>query len=190
MSSYTDLSLCSQALLKIGASTIDSYEDGTAESAISANLYPLVRDSLLSSYPWSFALAQTSLNRLSNSPLADYKYAYQLPLDLLRIISAGRGARGKGITYRVAENTLHTNAEAVVLTYIFRPQEANFPAFFADALVAKLAAEFCLPLTESTSRSEYLSKLCDESFAKARLTDAQQDTPQCFEDFTLVEARQ
>lgn len=190
MRGYTDLSLCSQALLKIGASTIDSYEDGTAEAEISVNLYPLVRDGLLASYPWRFALAQTTLNRLCVNPLADYKYAYQLPLDLLRIISAGRGARGKGIEYRMAENTLHTNSEQVLLTYIFRPEEQSLPAFFVEALVSKLAAEFCLPLTESTSRAEYLTKRSEEDIKKARLIDAQQDTPQCFEDFTLVEARQ
>ena len=94
--SYTDVSLCSKALLKIGAQTITSFEDGTAESEVSANLYPLVRDSLLSSYPWSFAIAQKRLGRLDLTPVADFKYAFQLPSDFLRIISAGSGSKGRG----------------------------------------------------------------------------------------------
>jgi hypothetical protein len=42
---------------------------------------------------------------------------------------------------------------------------------------------------ESTSRAELLYKLAENEFRRARLVDAQQDTPQRFEDFTLVEAR-
>ena len=189
MNNYTDISLCSKALLKIGASTISSYTDGTAEAEVAANLYPLIRDGMISGYPWSFATAQMTLPRLAEQPLADYKYAYQLPHDLLRIVSAGIGTRGRGIEYRVKENTLHTNAEKVNLTYIYQPGENNFPPFFCDALVAKLAAEFCLPLTESTARAEFLEKVAEDELNRARLIDSQQATPRKFEDFTLVEAR-
>jgi hypothetical protein len=49
----------------------------------------------------------------------------------------------------------------VTLTYVFRAEEAAFPAFFAAALVARLAAEFCLPLTESASRAEMLHRLAE-----------------------------
>ena len=84
---------------------------------------------------------------------------------------------------------LVTDADKVVLSYLFRPAEKNFPAFFCDALVARLAAEFCLPLTESSSRAEYLAKKAEDELARARLTDSQQATPRRFEDFTLVEIR-
>ena len=187
---YTDVSLCSKALLKIGAQTITSFEDGTAESEVSANLYPLVRDSLLSSYPWSFAVSQKRLARLDMTPVADYSYAYQLPTDYLRIISAGTGSRGKGAEYRVYENKIYTNNDELIITYISRVDESVFPTFFQDALVASLAYEFCLPLTESTSRAEHLQKRAEETIKQARLTDSQQGTPLKFEDFTLIEARQ
>lgn len=188
--SYTNISLCSKALIKIGASTIASFEEGTAEAEVAANLYPGIRDGLLSSYPWSFAVAQTQLARLENVPVADFKYAYLLPADMLRIISAGHGGRGRGLEYRIHENRLHTNLPSVTLTYIFRPDESIFPPFFTEALVARLAAEFCLPLTESTSRAEFLSKTAETAIGKARSIDAQQATPSRFEDFTLVEVRQ
>lgn len=187
---YTDLGICSNALLKLGAESITSYQDGTAEAEISSSLYPLIRDGLLSSYPWKFAIAQKKLIRLAEVPVADYQYAYLLPNDFLRIISAGQRGRGQGIEYSISENRLHTNVGEVVLSYIFRPDESRFPAFFCEALVARLAAEFCLPLTESTSRAELLSKTSEELIKRARLIDSQQSTPQKFEDYTLVEARQ
>ncbi len=187
---YTDVSICSKALLKIGAQTITSFEDGTAESEVAANLYPLTRDSLLSSYPWSFAIVQKRLSRLDMSPLADYAYAYQLPSDYLRMISAGIGSRGRGVEYRIYENKIYTNSEELIITYICRVDESIFPTFFQDALVSALAYEFCLPLTESTSRAEHLQKRADDVLKQARLTDSQQGTPLKFEDFTLIEARQ
>ena len=88
---YTDISICSNALLKIGAESITSFLDGTAEAEVAANLYPLIRDGLLASYPWSFAVGQKSLPRLAGVPLADYSYAYRLPNDFLRVLSAGSG---------------------------------------------------------------------------------------------------
>lgn len=187
---HTQISLCSKALLKIGASTITSFEEGTAEAEVAANLYPGIRDGLLSSYPWSFAVAQIRLPRLDEQPIADYKYAYRLPDDFLRVISAGSGGKGRGLTYRIAENSLHSDNQEVVLTYIFRPDENIFPAYFCEALIARLAFEFCIPLTESTSRAEFLNKLSENVINKARSIDAQQSTPQCFEDYSLVEIRQ
>lgn len=186
---YTDVGLCSKALLKIGAQTITSFQDGTAESEVSGNLYPIIRDSLLSSYPWGFALAQKRLAQLDMRPLADFVNAFQLPEDFLRIISAGSGSRGRGMEYRIFENRIYTNSSEAVITYIYRVSEEAFPTYFSDILVSKLAAEFCIPLTESTSRSEFLNKKFEDESRQARLIDAQQSTPQKFEDFTLVEAR-
>jgi len=187
---YTDVSICSKALLKVGAQTITSFEDGGGEAEDAANLYPLVRDSLLSAYPWSFAILQKRLARLDTTPLADYQYAYQLPADCLRIISAGTGNRGRGAEYRIYENKIYTNAEELIVTYISRIDENIFPSFFQEALVAALAYEFCLPLTESTSRAEHLQKRAEDILKHAKLTDSQQATPLKFEDFTLIEARQ
>ncbi len=35
----TSIALCSRALLKIGAGTIASFDEGTAEAEVAANLY-------------------------------------------------------------------------------------------------------------------------------------------------------
>ena len=187
--SYNSINICSKALLILGANSISSFNDGTAEAEVAGNLYSLVRDSLLSSYTWSFAVAQRTLAKLENSPLADYQNAFSLPSDFLRVISGGSGNRGRGLQYCIQENRLHTNQEEVNLTYIFRPDESTFPAFFVEALISKLAAEMCLPLTESTSRAGHLADKSEKDINKARLIDSQQATPKRFEDFTLVEIR-
>jgi hypothetical protein len=55
--------------------------------------------------------------------------------------------------------------------------------------VARLAAEFCLPLTENSTRTERLARIAEDELRLARLVDSQQHTPGRVEDFTLIEAR-
>lgn len=185
----TPIALCSRALVKLGARSIASFDEGSAEAEIAAVLYPSLRDGLVSAHPWSFATGQATLARLARKPVADHAYAYQLPADFLRALSLGAGTRGRGQEYRIVESALHCDADQVVLSYIFRPDESGFPPFFDTALIALLAAEFCLPVTESTTRAELLRRNAEAEIRRARLIDAQQDTPGRIEDFTLVEAR-
>jgi len=183
------IALCSRALLKLGARPIAGFDEGTAEAEVAVNLYPSVRDALLSAHGWSFATAQSRLPQLEDPPVADFARAFQLPTDFLRALSAGMGARGRGLTYRLLDKRLHTSAGEVYLTYIFRPSEVDFPPFFDQLLIARLAAEFCIPVTESTSRAEMLYRIAETEFRRARLIDAQQDSPMAIEDFPLIEAR-
>lgn len=183
------LVLCSRALLKIGAQPIASLDEGSAEAEVAANLYPAVRDAMLSSHPWSFATGQMELPRLLAVPVADYAHAFQLPPDFLRVLSAGGEGAGRGLLYRLQESRLHADAARVTLTYVFRPEESVFPAFFAAALATRLAAEFCIPLTESSTRAELLHRLAESEFRHARLTDSQQKTTRALQDFPLIAAR-
>lgn len=185
----SDIALSSRALIRIGAAPITSFADGTAESEIAGALFRPMCDALLSAYGWSFATGQANLTQLVTPPVADYQYAYQLPTDFLRALSLGSGTRGRGATYRIAAGAIHTNESAVTLTYIFRPEEESFPPYFDQALITRLAAEFCIPVTESTSRAEALFRLAEQEFQRARQIDAQQDTPGRIEDFTLVTVR-
>lgn len=186
----SDVGLCARALIRIGAAPITSFFDGSAESEIAGALYPQVRDALLSAYPWSFASGQVALTPLADAPLADYSKAYALPNDFLRALSAGAGGRGRGMNYRISGGALHCNADQLVLSYVFRPEEEAFPPYFDQLLIVRLAAEFCIPVTENTSRSESLYQIAEREFQRARQIDAQQDTPGRIENFTLIDVRE
>ncbi len=185
----SDIGLCSRALIRIGAAPITSFFDGTAESEIAGALFAPIRDALLSAYAWSFASGQIALSELLTEPVADYDHAWQLPADFLRALSAGTGTKGRGLNYRIARGALHTNSEAVILTYIFRPEEEEFPPYFDQALISRLAAEFTIPVTENTSRAEALYALAKREFQRARQIDAQQDSPNRIENFSLIDVR-
>lgn len=184
-----DVGLASRALIRIGAAPITSFTDGSAEAEIANALFEPTNNALLSSYAWSFATAQANLTQLTSEPIADYQYAFQLPNDFLRALSAGTGSRGRGLNYRIYKNELHTNSSIVLLTYIFRPAEENFPPYFDQAVIARLAADFTIPVTESTSRAEAMLRLAESEFQRARQIDAQQDSPNRIESFSLTDVR-
>ena len=181
---------CARALIRIGAQPITSFADGSAEAEIAALIYPQARESLLAAYPWGFAMRQAVLSRVAEAPLADYRYNYALPDDCLRVWTAGSGGAGDGLQYRLHGGYLQADAEDVVLTYIAAvDEEDGAPAYFDSVLTAKLAAEFCVPLTESTSRAESLNRQYEQEFARARLADAQADTPPRIRRYPLIDAR-
>jgi hypothetical protein len=93
------------------------------------------------------------------------------------------------LNYRIARGRLQANSDSVLLTYIFRPEEEEFPPYFDAALIARLSAEFCIPVTENTSRAEAMFRLADGEFQRARQIDAQQDSPNRIEDFSLIDVR-
>ena len=184
-----DIALCSRALIRLGAQPITSFDDGSAEAEICGALYPQSRDALLSSYGWNFATGQIDLLALNEEPISEYSNVFALPNDFLRALTAGSGTKASGLDYRIMRGKLFTNATQVVLTYIFRPDESEFPPFFDSVLISRMAAELCIPLTENTSRFETLTRLADTEFSRARQMDAQQDRAQKLTSFPLTDVR-
>ncbi len=185
----SDVEICSVALVKIGANGIVSFVDDMLEAEVASRLYEVTLRGLITSHPWHFTLAEAELEPIEEPLQTGFANGFELPGDQLRIISAGAGHRSRGLDYRVAGDRLYCNSARVVLSFQRRPATATFPAFFVQALVARLAAEFCLPLTEGTSRADALFKLATAELKIARLIDSQQATPRAVEDFTLIAAR-
>lgn len=185
----TAVELCATALLKIGAAPIGSFDDPGTEAACAVRLYPVARDALLTVFPWSFTQASAQLTALPAAPQAEFAFAFDMPADCLRAISAGVGRASRGLTYKIEGTRLHADYAPVTLAYQRRAAEADFPPFFVQALLCRLAADLCIPITESSSRAQDLYRLAEAELRIARLLDSQQSTPRRIEDFTLVQAR-
>lgn len=185
----TALEIANHALVKLGARTIETLLDNTTEAQTVSLFLHSVTKALLSAHPWSFATTQTNLTVKADDPLADFQNAFDLPSDFLRIISAGVSGRGQGLNYRIHQKKIHTDVESCTVTYIAQPAFEDFPPFFDQALITRLAAEICIPLTENTSRTDSLFKMANDEFKRAKSIDAQQETPVGLSDFALIDAR-
>jgi hypothetical protein len=66
----TGVSICSDALMLLGAKAITSFNDGTDEVSVCDRLYPDIRDSALVMYPWTFGMKKVQLAQLITTPTA------------------------------------------------------------------------------------------------------------------------
>lgn len=188
----SDVALCARALVMIGAAPISSFEEDLAEAEIARMLYASVRDGMLAGYPWRFAGRGCWLSRLAGDDAVtspkDGSHLFALPRDFIRLLSLENDG-GKIARFELRDQAVLVAGDSAHLSYVARLPEGSFPAWFDMALMARLAAEFCLPLTESSTRAEYLFKRAEDQLREARLADAQQSTPHAIDDFSLISAR-
>lgn len=196
-----DVSICSDALLLLGAGTISSFADGTDKATVAGNLYGGIRDALLVAYPWRFTMRKAQLARETAQPASEWRWQFRLPAESLRLRqlcdSPAIGAPPL-LAYELFDGRALCNAEAVWADFQYRPAEAAFPPYFALLLKYALAADFAHAIVESDSKAAYWNakafgspgeNLMGGYFAAARALDAQQQPPQAIADFTLIQAR-
>tara|TARA_R110002020_G_scaffold180877_1_gene375626 strand:- start:364 stop:912 length:549 start_codon:yes stop_codon:yes gene_type:complete len=179
----TKFDIVSQALLLIGESPISSFSEGVS-GTVAANLYDTTRDSFLTATRWRFAVGKLKLSRLTDTPLNEYNYAFQLPSDLLMPIGAYPSAR-----YEIYEDKLYSNHSEIELDYIFRPDESAFPAYFVEALAAQLAEKFAIPVTNNQTMRQAMEAHASDSYRKAAFRDAQGRAPQAIKHRPYIAVR-
>lgn len=182
----TALSICASALLMIGADEISSFEEGSREAKLCANLYDVTLEELLQLYPWRFAVTQKKLGKLTEKPLFGFSHAYQLPANMLRLLGADTPQN-----HRIFEDCLYTNAEPMSITYIQRPPESRLPAYFTRVMELKMAEILALALQEDATKSRMMAEKAHAQTLRARGIDAQQQTTPILADsnFALIGAR-
>lgn len=172
----SDLDICNSAIVLAGGdeNSILSFQDSTREARICAQLYPATRDSLLSEYPWKFTLGQAQLNLLTETPLFDFEYAYQLPTDpkFMRMIKTEFNA----LNYRIYEDKLYANVKPLKILYQYNPGEGQYPGYFVRALELRLAELLALAMSQDETFSQVLERKAMIALQKAKATDSH-DTP-------------
>jgi len=189
MARRTPLELCSLALTAVGADPITSFDAGTVEAEVAGLWYPMTAEALLSAHYWSFALRRSSLARLNVDPPAGWAYAYALPADFLRLQAVGTATADAGVPFEVRGDQLLTDEAVVEITYVRRALEDDWPGYFQDALVAQLAANLAIPLTESTARADTLARVGELRFVRAKQADDQGKDTRALKHFPLTDAR-
>jgi hypothetical protein len=155
----TKLSICSDALIMLGASPLSSFADGTDEAQVADRLYDDVQDTILMQYPFTWSIKKVRLGRLSDAPINEWKYKYQLPGDILgnpRAVFNTAAVGDRSLRdFEIYSTGLFTNLEDVYIDYQFRPEPSIFPPYFVRLLKTALAAEFAEPITDQITKAEY-----------------------------------
>jgi hypothetical protein len=198
----TGVSICSDALLLIGAKAISSFNDGTDESSVCDRLYPDIRDSTLSMYPWSFSMKKVQLAQLITTPTTVWRYEYQLPGDKLSNPRAVYNSANPGSPvqkdWEIQGDKLLTNLTSVFIDYQFSVPEFAMPQYFVQLLKYMVAWHIAETITEQQDKSARWQRVAtgDVSengrggyFRAAAQIDGQNNPVRIIEDYSLIAVR-
>lgn len=183
----SDIDMASNALLLIGDNPISSFTEPGAGARAAANLYPDTYRRVLAEHPWTFALKEQQLNKLSQTPdpLTNYQFAYQIPNDLIRLWAIFPNSN-----YTIVNDILYSNVgEGLLARYVYAVDEVNIPPHVVKAIEYKLAADFAISVTESTSKSEFYEAKYLNMVAQARGIDSQGQPPLPIQDQPFTDVR-
>lgn len=174
----TEVSICSNALRRLGDDPITSLTDDTERARLCNSFYVPSRDLVLRSHPWNFAVTRATLAQLSDTPAYEYSYQYALPADpyCLRVLEM----QYKDYVFKIEHyasqgRVLLTNESTAKILYIARVTDtALFDSMFVDVLTAKLAVDLAYPVTNSVKLQDQMQKLFQQKLSEARSVDGQE----------------
>lgn len=181
----SSVSICSNALIRLGDKPISSFEDGTDAANACANLYPEVRDALLRAHTWDCAKKRVLLAPLTEPPLFDYAYQYQLPPDWMRTIQIGQ--RGCSLDYMIESQRILTDATSLPLVYVFKNTvESTWDGLLIDVMTAAMTSVLAYPITQSASEEQVKEAKFQTTFKQAKAVNGQDGPGETLGDFPLL----
>lgn len=182
------VSICSNALLRLGDKPISSFQDSSKAATLCANLYPEMRDELLRAHPWNCARKRAMLAPLSAKPAFDYPYQFQLPADWLRTIQIG--PKDCPYTYTQEGRVILAWTTALPIVYVFQnTNEQSWDASFVGTLTAAMASVLAYPITQSASMAQTMDTKFQGVFKAAKSVNGQDADEETLGDFPLIGAR-
>lgn len=181
MATITKTSICNSALIKVGAERIVSLDGSNKRARLCKEQYEKVRNDLLQSHPWNFAITRKTLALVATyTPSFEYSKAFQIPSDVLRVLDTSLntghqiGERKWNIEIDPDSNVklLVCNESAVDIRYIKDIDEPFFTPAFAELLAAKMAVEISYAITQSAKMTALLQKQFDDKIKDVRSFDA------------------
>lgn len=184
----TGVSICSNALLMLGAQTINDFSDQVDRAKLCSNLYATVRDDMLRSHPWNCCIKRAVLAPDVAAPPFGYSHSFELPSDFLRVLEVG--SAGVQIDYLVEGRTVQANTTVLELRYVFRNEVENtWDSHLVKLVTLAMAAAMAYPITQSASMQQAMEQKLETSLRRARAVDGQEDPPQTLGDEHLLAAR-
>lgn len=172
--------IVNSALVKIGADTITSLTDDSAEARAANAQYEKLRDEVLRGHPWNFAVARMQLAQVADDPAFGFAHQYQLPADCLRVL----GMSDDRIRFVIEGRRLLTDEATAKIVYIRQVTDPNeFDTFFRETFALRIAADLAFTLVNSNTLANAMMQLYLDHLAKARSVDAQEGNAQ-----TIIEA--
>jgi hypothetical protein len=139
----------------LGAGDISSFDDESDRSRICASIYPGLKASILSKYPWRFLMGKAELSRDAVAPINEWSYSYVIPGAAL---SGGPAAVFYNVKDRMGQDRfeifgrrLYTDEARVFIDMVGDVPESAWPAYFQQLMVYAVAADIAFAITDQQS---------------------------------------
>lgn len=198
----TDISICSTALVGLGAGSISSLDEETDRATICREVYPGLKAALLSKYSWRFLMTKKALTRDAVAPIGEWAYSYVIPPEAIAVAphavfwsTAGKlGAHA----YELFGRRLYTDHETVWIDFVTDKPESEWPAYFQQLMIYALRAEIAFAVTDQTGVAAHWHEMAygtpseaglGGAYGDAMTLDAQGDPNPGLRNDALVDAR-
>lgn len=167
----TQTEICNLAIALVGGRQILTVDDDIEEARLCKKFYTIVRDRLLRSHPWNFAIKRVELAEVSTTPLFQWAHQFQLPSDCLRVLQLDYNTD----EYKVEGRYILTDSSTVKALIVFKQtDESKWDANFVDLMATELAIYLAYPITQSRETKADLQEEAKMKLREARSFDAQE----------------
>ena len=199
----SNVQICSNALVRLGAQPIESFTDGTDTATFCSTVYSPKRDFILGKIPWRFTLKFAQLSRLVAAPTAQWTYQYTLPADMLNsgfmavYTSSSTGAIPIR-NFTVLGNRLMTDESEIWVEYQYKVDESLWPSHFVELMINVMKAELCYLITDNGGLDQQFKQEVYGSpseggqgglIGHAMFMDSRDNPTMQITDFSLINAR-
>lgn len=184
----TEVAICNSALIKLGVETITSLAENSRAALLCTQQYAKIRDKLLYSHPWNFAVKRAILVVTATEPVYEFAYQYTLPTDCLRVWETQYGADKD--FYQVEGGSLYSNYSDVSIKYIAKITDTTkFSPTFDELLSLDIAIDLEYALVQSNSFKNTLLMERKEVLRDTRSFDAQENPSYPYQEDVFLNSR-
>jgi hypothetical protein len=198
----TDVSLCSRALVGLGAGSISSFDEETDRATICRETYPGLKAALLSKYAWRFLMTKKALTRDAVAPIGEWAYSYIVPGEALsgaaHAVFYDASHPLAAARYELFGRRIYTDEAVVFIDFVENKPEGAWPAYFQQLMVYAIRAEIAFAVTDQQGVADHWSEKAygtpqeaglGGAFGDAMTLDAQGSANIGLRNDALVDAR-
>jgi len=195
----SDIEICNIALSRVAhTQPIVSFTEKSKAAELCAVFYTLLRDLVLTEFPWPFAESIVTLADIG-TPAPGWAYRYRYPADCLKVREIIQPGQRRPLSadlqipfktgYSPGGRVIHTDQPEAGVRFTFAVNDSTFfDPLFADALAWRLAMDLALPLSSKPDLQAFATQQYGLALTKAEGSafEESQDDPEPESEFVSV----
>jgi len=184
----SEVEVANSALILLGAGRINALTEDSKEARIMKEELPKMRDEVMRSHPWNFAIDTIQLAEISTVPETSFSKQYQIPSKVLRVLRVHDGTvedthyhlnTVANFPWQRKKDRIHTDLGPAFADVIERVTAvASWDANFVEVVAMRLAAQTAYAITQSNTVTKQMFESYGIFLRLARSYDGQEGSTQ------------